>query len=152
MQVVAELSGHYADRFQRKTAPTWRRRIVRNGQLKITALLTACVLWLLLAYQTETIQRTFLLPVEYRNLPNDLSVAEPRANRAEITLSGAEKNFEMLDARKLAVSLDLGKAPLETPFEVRLEEHLKNLPEDLEVRNVRPQVVKIYVRRADDGR
>ena len=83
---------------------SWR---FRDISWKAVSLLLAMVLWLLFAHQVETVQRTYIIPIEYRNAPAGYLIKEQGANRAEVTLSGSQRAFGLLDAQALAVSADV---------------------------------------------
>jgi len=53
------------------------------------------------------VQRTFIVPIEFCNLPEGLQVADPKPSYAEVTMSGPENAFTLLDPAMVAVSLDL---------------------------------------------
>ena len=76
---------------------SWR---LRNIVWKAVSLLLAVVLWLLFARQVETVQRTYIMPIEYRNAPAGYRIKEQGANRVEVTLSGSERAFSLLDAQR----------------------------------------------------
>lgn len=88
--------------------PFWRRFVVEHGRLKILAVVIAVVAWFALAYDPNTVQRTFVgVPVEYRNLPNDLVLENGAPSEARVTLSGAERHFRFFEPGSLKLSLDL---------------------------------------------
>jgi diadenylate cyclase len=127
-------------------APKWFS-MMRHPELKLAALLSAVVLWLLFAYQVDTIQRTLMVPIEYRNLPEGWVVEEPRQRFVEVTLSGSERAVDRLDADSLVVSFNLNESPTETPVILPVRESLK-LPAELTPHQIRPEHVEITLRRA----
>jgi hypothetical protein len=58
----------------------------------------------------ETIQRTYTVPIVYRNASPDHQPAEPRPTSAEVTLVGSERVFDMFDPSTMLLSLDLSRA------------------------------------------
>jgi uncharacterized protein (TIGR00159 family) len=147
----AELTSHLERYYEACSAPSqetpWQLGLKHNIGLKLTALLMACGLWLLFAYRVETIQRTFVVPIEYRNLPENWVIDEPRQARAELTLSGSERALDMLDASSLAVSFELSHVRSETPYSLDTELSLKGVPAQLSVNQIQPREVKLTVRR-----
>ncbi len=146
-ELTARLERYYQDLFEPETKRQRYRRAAHSIGLKVAALSMASVLWLLFAYRMETIHRTFNLPIEYRNLPADWVIDEPRVTRAELTLSGSERAFDILDATSLRVSFDLSHIQSETPYSLRTASNLKNLPDDVKVNQIKPSEVTIKVRR-----
>ncbi|HUG70131.1 MAG TPA: diadenylate cyclase, partial [Pirellulaceae bacterium] len=147
----AELTSHLERYYEACSASPqgtpWQLGLKHNLGLKLAALLLASGLWLLFAYRVETIQRTFVVPIEYRNLPENWVIDEPRRTRAELTLAGSERALDMLDASSLAVSFELSHVRSETPYSLRTESSLKGVPDQLSVNQIQPREVQLTVRR-----
>lgn len=119
----------------------------RHAGLKLAALLAAVLLWLLFAYQVDIVQRTFLVPIEYRNVPDGWVVEEPRPRFVELTLSGTERDIQQLDVDSLILSFDLSRVPVDTPVAMPVVDSLQ-LPAGLTVRQIRPERIRITLRPA----
>lgn len=123
---------------------------------KLAAVVCAVSLWFLFAFQTDTIQRTFVVPIEYRNLPEGWEILDPKPTYAEITLSGTQPSFAMLEPAGFALSLEIGPiAATDGQQSVAFwetEPNLKNVPKDLTLVNVLPRTVRVNIRKktADD--
>lgn len=138
------------DRWSETTGPpeSW----FHNFGWKAGSVAAAGLIWYLFAYQVETIQRTFVVPIEYRNLSEDWVIEEPRANRAELTLAGSERTFNVLDPTTLAVSFDLSHVRADTPVLLDSEASLKNVPDALSVNQIQPDELLIVVRTKQDNK
>lgn len=150
-ELKAQLERYYQTQFKPKKKPNWYRSLTRDIGVKAAALGIACILWLLFAYRVETIQRTFVVPIEYRNLPEELVIDEPHPTRAELTLFGSERAFDLLDTSSLIVSFDVSHVRSESPYLLPAEDSLKNVPAELSVNTIRPRVVQITVHRKPAG-
>src|SRR5690606_25523415 len=114
----------------------------KNWPMKILAIVLACVGWVLLAYQPELVERSFDVPIEYRNLAEALSLDGTQPSQAQVTLSGRESAFRVLEPEKLKVSLDLRSANrgfAELTIRPRDIQH----PPNLSVTRVEPPVVRL---------
>jgi uncharacterized protein (TIGR00159 family) len=96
--------------FPTEPKPSIWRRSVRNLGTKLAAASAACLLWLLFAFRFERIERTYDVPIEYRNLPAQFELGENQPLDARVTLSGTERQFSKLQASSLRLSLDLSRA------------------------------------------
>ena len=55
-------------------------------------------------------QRTFVIPIEYRNVPASLEVDALAPTETRVTLSGSEPAFRMLEPATLKIAIDLHDA------------------------------------------
>ncbi|MDP4192896.1 MAG: diadenylate cyclase [Bacteroidota bacterium] len=117
----------------------------KSGKIN-TALLSvalATVLWLIFAYQSESVFRTFTVPIEFRNLNPKLILEEPVPTDCRVTLSGSEQGFRMLRPSDLVVSLDIDKLEKGENETMISKENIK-LPSGVRLYNVEPKSVRIY--------
>ncbi len=148
---VGELLRSWIGNREAANKPLGQRGIRWLG-LPFASFAVACLLWLVFANQTDTVQRTIVIPVEYRNLSEGWIVDDPKTNWAEVTLTGSEQAFKFLDASAFAVSFDLGKIRSEAPVELATLPHLKNIPSVLSVEQIQPEEVIVKVRQRPAGK
>jgi uncharacterized protein (TIGR00159 family) len=141
-----QLEWFFQDRFPQAPGPTWKRLLAYDVRLKALAVGLACIGWLLLAYNVGTIQQTFEVPIEYRNIPPTLALDETVPNKAKVTVSGPERAYHFLDPNSLKISIDLGVSPVGSQVLQITEKNLK-LPSSLTLRRIEPQVLWITLRK-----
>lgn len=137
------------DRFTRRVRPRnatdFRRLLlIENSGLKVTAVLVACIAWFLVSFEAESIQKTFVVPVEYRNLPDTMDIDETAPTEARLTLTGFERAFNLLAPSTLKVSLDLSKVE-EGPQQIAIDESHVKLPSNLALFRSAPRIVSFGV-------
>ncbi|TWU22332.1 DisA bacterial checkpoint controller nucleotide-binding protein [Novipirellula galeiformis] len=115
--------------------------------IKSASLTLAVLLWFLFAYQTATVQRTVMVPIEYRNLSENWVVDEPKMTHAEVTLVGSDKAFQHLDLSAMTVSLELKEVREGVPMRLPTEKSLQHVPSELTVNRVEPHSVYVVVRK-----
>jgi len=71
--------------------------------------LLAFGLWFAFGSSTEIVRRDFVVPIEYRNLSARTVIEDPKPKEVTVTLSGTEKEFNLLKAKELTLSLDTSK-------------------------------------------
>jgi uncharacterized protein (TIGR00159 family) len=141
-----QLEWFFQDRFPQHIEPMWKRLLAHDVGLKAVAVLLACVGWLLLAYNVSTIQQTFEVPIEYRNIPPTLALDESVPNKARVTVSGPERAYHFLEPTALKISIDLGVSSVGSQVIQITEKNLK-LPSSLSLRRIEPQVLWITLRK-----
>jgi len=145
-ELTEELHSHFKDlEAQRSSRRKGQSRIGALCQ-PLVAVLFAALLWFGFAFETETIQKTMVLPIEYRGLAENLIVEHSGFSHAQITLHGTEPEFASLDPAKVAVSLDLNDASSGEQLHELSADSIKNLPEGLRVVELQPRRVRISVR------
>ncbi|MBU0717534.1 MAG: diadenylate cyclase, partial [Planctomycetes bacterium] len=128
----------------RKAADFRRWLLVENSGLKATAVLVACAAWFLVSFEAETVQKTFVVPVEYRNLPDTMDIDDAAPTEARITLTGFERAFNLLAPSTLKVSLDMNKVE-EGPQQIVIDESHIKLPSNLALFRSAPRIVEFGV-------
>ncbi len=142
---LAELR-HRLDDFVASQAPESSPRragfLTRNPGLKAASLAVAALLWIGLVYRGETTQRSYVVPIEYRNLPATWSLDDGRPTQARVTLQGLARLFRMTDSGSLVLSVDLSRVR-EGEQELYFDERALNVPPGLAVTEIEPRVARI---------
>lgn len=73
----------------------WAAYDLRTG-LKTTSVLVAGIAWFLVSFEAESVQTTFVVPVECRNLPDTMDIDETTPTEVRLTLTGFERAFNLL--------------------------------------------------------
>ncbi|MBN2688246.1 MAG: diadenylate cyclase [Deltaproteobacteria bacterium] len=123
----------------------WVRWIKENPFEKALAVALASVLWLAFAYQTESIRRDFVIPIEYRNLQSSWIIEEPKTKEASITLVGSQQAFNLLDPQTLKIVVDMS-ALKEGRQALHLSRDLVRSPSNLSVLSIQPDQIRITAR------
>jgi YbbR domain-containing protein len=122
---------------------SWLRE---NSREKAIAILLACGLWLAIGYQTGSVRRDFVVPIEYRNLASDLIIEEPSPKEVTVTLTGSEQAFNLLNPQLLKISLDMSKVHEGNQKLVLERNNLRYLP-NLSVMRIEPGRIQIAAHR-----
>ncbi|OGP91337.1 MAG: hypothetical protein A2031_04105 [Deltaproteobacteria bacterium RBG_19FT_COMBO_43_11] len=128
-------------------AIAWLRE---NTKEKIISLVLACILWVAFGYQREIIRRNFIIPIEYRNVPQNWRIDEPRLTEAKVILQGPQQAFYLLDERSLKLSFDLSSVS-KTKQEFILSKDMVNAPSNLSITEIKPSKIYIYTTRLIAG-
>jgi hypothetical protein len=114
-----------------------------NTLEKIIALVMACFLWFAFGYQRDIVRRDFIVPIEYKNVPQNWQIDEPQVNETKIMLQGPQQAFRLLDERSLKVSLDLS-AVMDKKREFNLTSDMVNAPSSLTIADIVPAKIHVY--------
>lgn len=150
MSSVAELKGRlerfYQEKFPRPAEPDWKRFLREEAGLKVLSLLLAGLTWFLFSYRSENVQRTFAVPIEYRNLPEGWMLEGVKIPEAMVTLTGSQREFTLLNPAGLVVSLNLGGVEEGTQRFNISEGDLKH-SSNLKVYRIDPNLITLEVHR-----
>jgi diadenylate cyclase len=131
----------YEQLFPSAVAKKQHSWLTHNTLLKVSSLCLATFLWLAFAHRTEIINRTFTLPVEYRNVPSNWIIETPTPSAVQVSLSGMERAFNF-DAGRLAVSLNLSN-PRENYQVLPVTINDVNVPSGLKVNQILPHAIAL---------
>ncbi len=141
-ELKTRLEQFYAERFRQELESSLQRPFRQNARIKILSLVLACLGWYLLAYRSDTLQRTFVVPIEHRGLPEGWYLEGPKPLEARVTLSGSSRAFDLLNPNMLVLSLDLAKVRDGTQQVLLTEEQLRK-PANLTVYRIDPAVLML---------
>ncbi len=139
-ELEAFLTEHHAE----KKAQGPGRRLTENLATKIAAITIATVLWGVLVWNIEPVQRTYVVPVEFRNVPADLSVSGIEPSEVRVTIAGPANQFDLLEPNQLRFSLPVYERG-NGLRSVWLPENALTTPSGLEVGAIEPQRVWFQV-------
>ena len=120
---------------QKKWWEKIRFLLVHRWRAKLVTVLLVSLLWLLLAGQQD-FEQTISVPLETKNLPDQMEILEPLEPIVQITVRGLRKDASSLNGKNVLAKIDLSMARLgRRIFPITRDQIL--LPND------RIQVVKI---------
>jgi uncharacterized protein (TIGR00159 family) len=96
----------YSDIFPLPSKQAKISRLTQNAGIKAIALVSSIALWLTFAYRVDVISRTFTIPVEYRNVPDNWVIEDPKPTEIRVSLNGPERSFDF-NMHSLVASFDV---------------------------------------------
>jgi uncharacterized protein (TIGR00159 family) len=136
-----ELDRYYPEKFP-KTHRTWGQRLKEKLREKAVAVVLSCILWFVFIYQTGTVRRDLVIPIEYRNLKSDWIIEEPKPREVSITLVGRARAFDLMDTRALKAVVDM--ACVEQGMqEIPLSMDSVARPSSLSVIDIEPEKIRV---------
>ena len=133
------------DRFPKKKTSVLKQLISHHALLKFLALFLATAAWFLLAFSVEKMQISYVVPIEYRNIPKDAHLDEWAPSEALLTLSGSERAFRLFDRRLLRVSVDLSEAR-EGKEWISITEKNVTRPPNINVDRIKPDEIRLQLK------
>jgi len=117
----------------------WLRR---NIGAKTLSLFLAFLFWAVFAFRADTIHRTFVVPIEWRNLPANFIIDNPKPMDAHVSLSGTERDFN-IDPNSMVISLDLGSVREGTQELPLTDRNILNRPPGTTISQIDPRAIKL---------
>ncbi len=112
--------------------------------LKLFSLLFALGLWLFVNAGQKAAEKSLEVPVEFRNIPSDLMVANSGLGQIELRVMGPPALLSTLDPDYLKVVLDLDGARAGTST-FRLSADFFNPPRGVRITRISPSVINLKI-------
>lgn len=122
--------------------------LISNFKEKLLALFFASLLWFIFAVQLGggVISRQFIVPVEFRFIPNGLAVDQVISKTVSITLDGKIQDFNLLNEETLKVVVNLSNAEAGIK-KIRVTEDLFQRPSSLRIVSVSPSFLQFTLKK-----
>ena len=148
---VAELTpilfGYLREKFPRRQGRRLTRLVTHNLREKIIAVVLALGLWGISASTAGVVQRDFLVPVEYSNMPVELAIERVFPRELTVTLAGDERAFRLFSPEDLKATVDLSLAR-EGRQRVSIQEGaISRIPRNFRIDGIRPAEIDITLKR-----
>lgn len=144
------IDAYLKERFPRKQGSRVRRFMVHNLREKIIAIALAFGLWAGFASTAGEVQRDFLIPIEYSNMPAELSIERVSPRELTVTLMGDERAFRFFSAEGVKATIDLSFARDGRQRIAIKEGALSKLPRSLKLDSIRPSEIDVTLKRSND--
>lgn len=135
---------HFLEATSPRTKPKLGTRLFRHSVLKLLSVATALLGWFFFARHGETLEQTFVVPIEYRNIPPNLCLDDQPPAEASFTLSGPEPAFALIAPGSLRVRIDL-EGYQAGAVVVRVSEQDCVHPDELSVYRIEPRVLRFQL-------
>jgi hypothetical protein len=99
---------------------------------------------MLFTYQNSFIQRKYIVPIEFKNLDKQYVVDDYSPEEINVTFSGLETDFKLVNVDNLKVVFNLsGVANGWHRIEIKKEQI--NFPSDISLVKIDPESIKIHI-------
>jgi uncharacterized protein (TIGR00159 family) len=134
------------DAFWQKKYLHVKDRSKKTAAKKVKAIsvsvLLSVIIWFFFAYQSDVVYRTFKVPVEFRNMNKEYSLADFSPMQVQVTLHGNSQAFRLMDPGYLAASIDVSELSRGTN-EVNIDVKNIKVTDDIKVYDVFPKKIKV---------
>ncbi|MDP2677021.1 MAG: diadenylate cyclase [bacterium] len=106
-ELESSLKKFYKDIMPGSVGSLWGDIVKHHSYSKLLAIGSALIIWFFFSFQAETVQRSFSLPIVYRNLPERLFIEESEPREVMVTfVSRGQLAFERIDERLIGIAVD----------------------------------------------
>lgn len=138
------LEQFYQEISPRQTGSLWQEFLRKNSVEKILAFGLAAVLWFVFVWSSKQVYRTYLVPVQYTNVPPRLVVARVEPSSVSVTFRGQRRHFYFQDGDGIKLFLKDG-AVKKGIRSVVVSASDFDLPKNISVVNIYPKNLKVQV-------
>lgn len=119
--------------------------LFRHPRSKLLALTIAFLGWLAIASDRDVVQRVFVLPIVYKNVPKEFDLPDSIPTEARVTFSASERAFQFVAPSALKVSVDLKEASTGKDIFTITESNVRH-PSSLTVYRIEPRTIQLQNR------
>ena len=146
-QLGPAIDAYLKEKFPRKQGSKLRRLFTHNLREKVIAVVLAVGLWGVFASTAGTVQRDFVVPIEYSNMPEEMTIDRVFPREMTITLSGDERAFRLFSPENLKAAVDLSLAR-EGRQKIPIREGaISRVPRNFHVDGIHPAEIDITLKR-----
>lgn len=135
------LSSHLATVAEESRPRLWTR-LISHPRTKMMSVLIAFVAWISVSSNRDVVQRVFLVPIEYRNVPAKIELPESIHTEARVTFSGTDRAFQFVAPGALKVSVDLSDAAAGKDEFTLTDSNVRH-PATLKVYRIEPRTIRL---------
>jgi uncharacterized protein (TIGR00159 family) len=104
----------------------------------------SALLWVSFVYNPETVYRSYDVPIEYHDVPDKWTL-DGGTSTAQVTVSGPEQAFQLIDPSDLAIAFSL-RSSSPGPTELTVDESTLDLPSQLQLASAEPRAIQVTTR------
>jgi diadenylate cyclase len=145
-EIVEELKKYYQIEYNLKNLLINNFKIL-SLYIFIFALsfLVSSIFWLFANYNNLKIQKIIEVPIEFRNLKEDLALIDPSLDKIKVSLAGYDLNINSLNISQIKAIINLNEAD-EGNYTINISsDNLINIPKNIEIVQITPTVVKFKI-------
>jgi uncharacterized protein (TIGR00159 family) len=120
----------------------WNYFARKNAGAKILSVGIALCLWFVFVYQTGVVSKEYQIPVEYRYLPENITVVKSVPSTVKVIISGNNRDVETFEAKDLSVTIDAKEAK-EGDMKIEIKTENVKVPKYLDVTSLAPKVINV---------
>jgi len=143
-ELASHLEAFYEEIDPRPKTRSWTQIFRKNYREKALSFGLAAILWIVVGYGSQTVQRTFEVPVRYGALPGNLLVATIAPGKVQVTFSGYRRAFAFIRPEDLKLELDLWDLK-KGAHHISVSTHDLSFPPGMEVEDIEPRRVRLLI-------
>lgn len=139
---LAESLSHHLASAETAERSSFLSRATDHPRTKLLSVIIAVAAWFMVASDRDQVQRVFVVPIEYRNVPSTVTLPDEIRTEARVTFSGTERSFQFIAPSVLKVSVDLSEAA-NGKNEFTLTDSSVRHPPSLTVYRIEPRFIRL---------
>lgn len=120
----------------------WSDYFKKNSREKIIALCVASMLWFVQVYGAELTYKHYDVPIELRDLSENLSIKEIQTSVVKVNFTGARRSFYWIKKKDIRLSVDVSNLRKNDSF-IRIADSDVSIPNGLILRSIYPRELKV---------
>lgn len=148
-QLSMLLEEFYQEMHPHKEPVRWSDFFRKNLQEKGMAIGVALLLWFFQVHGSKIVYHSFLIPIEYAEFPEKLTVSELEPNRVEVTFSGPRRSFYFLDKNEIRLNIKTWQIKEGVRIK-KITASDFDVPKNLTIENIEPSRIKLHIEKREE--
>jgi diadenylate cyclase len=133
------------EKFPRRTRAQLRTWLGKNIGLLLVSMALAFSVWLFVNAQFVLVQRNFVVPLEFKNLPMQYTISDTVPQETVVTLQGRSSDLDTLRGSGLKATIDLGSINREGWHQILIEQTDISTPYNTTILKIDPEGIRVDV-------
>ena len=120
----------------------WHYFANKNAGSKVVAVLVSVSLWLMFIYQAGVVNREYEIPVEFKYVPSNLTVAGSVPSSVKVVITGNNTDIDGFETKDLTVIVNAKDAKA-GEMKIDISKDNIKIPSYLDLTSVSPQIIDV---------
>ena len=132
------------EKFPEQKIEFYKKTLKKNLKLFLLSLAISFFFWWLFFPQIAFVQKQFIVPVQFKNLPQDYIISKFSPTEVKVTFSGRESDFKLVNPQELRINLTISEPKIGWQT-LKIEKDDINYPPEISPVKISAEKVEVLI-------